>query len=231
MEAEAASDIEYFEAFDFRGRLLHAAATPLQLRYSSYQEDIVLLDPFSGDRKLYSSAGLTRSPIKLDDRLSVSSMTISFYTPNDNSFFREFLSSPRKMNYAIGSTVLVRRIYVKDGHIFQTEGALFYVREMDYKTVFSGKISAMIVESATVDSGGLTEIKVTDEWVDWSLSLNKRTYSRMCGFIFKGSQCKYQGHEPFCDKTLISCSEFGNEQNFGGFKNIDEVVRSGDAFL
>jgi lambda family phage minor tail protein L len=52
----------------------------------------------------------------------------------------------------------------------------------------------------------------------YSVMLPGRTVIRThCSWIFKGEECKYDGGETACNRTLQRCRELGNTLNYGGF--------------
>lgn len=40
---------------------------------------------------------------------------------------------------------------------------------------------------------------------------------------FKGTECKYAGDEPICDRTYERCLSLGNTDNFGGFRWLPSI--------
>lgn len=211
-ETESAAEISYVELYDFillSGQHFRFCNSDRQIRALSYEAR-----SSNASRRTYESVGITRSAINRDDALSVAVMTISVGDP-DFSVIDQVVDD---IDNIIGAQFYCRRLYYT-----QSGDAEDFSR---YRFLFRGLITGF-----SIDSKGTLTMQVSDRWFDWSLSVNRRTFNRMCGFIFKGSRCGYSGGAQFCDKTLIACASFSNSQNFGGFKNIDEISRSGVPFV
>jgi phage-related protein len=77
----------------------------------------------------------------------------------------------------------------------------------------------------------------TNEWVTFSLGLMSPTFMRFplfrtmgahCNWLFKGTECGYQGLTAECDHTLKTCQALGNSVRFGGFPGLNS---SGTRFV
>jgi phage-related protein len=86
-----------------------------------------------------------------------------------------------------------------------------------YRTVFMGYVTAVSAKEGNI------QLEIAERYHDWSRPLNKRTFAKVCSFVFKDSRCGYSGPESFCDKTLPSCEGYGNEANFGGFPDLPSL--------
>jgi phage-related protein len=86
-----------------------------------------------------------------------------------------------------------------------------------YRIVFRGYVTGVSAKEGNI------QLEIAERYHDWSMPLNKRTFSKICNFVFKDSRCGYSGSETFCDKTLPSCQGFGNSANFGGFPDLPDL--------
>jgi phage-related protein len=86
-----------------------------------------------------------------------------------------------------------------------------------YRTIFRGYVSGMSAKEGNI------QLEVAERYHDWSRPLNKRTFAKICSFVFKDSRCGYSGPETFCDKTLPACQAYGNEASFGGFPELPSL--------
>lgn len=208
---ESSDEITYFEVYDFVG----AKGSGPNLRYITYEKPLNLLKPDSGFA-YYKPAGITRTPLTREADLSVDEITITFLD-------EEFEVIDELIN---GNDNAVRNGIITCRRVYHTKDETYWANRSMYRTIFIGKI-----QSLEFTEDGVVTVQASDAWVDWRLSVNKRTFNRMCGYIFKGIRCGYSGGGTFCDKTLTQCQRYNNEDRFGGFKNIDEVVRSGVPFF
>lgn len=206
---EGASEINYFEVYDFVGAL---DRNP-QLHYITHDEPLSLWDHEYKNFIDYQPAGITRTPLNRGVDLSVNTMTVTFLDPD----FRIYRALTESQDDAVrNGKFSCRRVY------YQMNTTPDWRQKQYYRHVFVGKL-----EDYKLTEDGIISAVISDAWIDWNLSVNKRTFSRMCGYLFKGGQCKYSSGIDFCDKTLLTCEHYGNGGNFGGFKNIDEVMRGG----
>jgi len=74
-------------------------------------------------------------------------------------------------------------------------------------------------------SPGVVRIQVTSILAQWGRVSTSR-YSASCRWhIFGGSECKYTPlPEEECDRTYKTCSDYGNTDNFGGFRWLPDLV-------
>jgi phage-related protein len=75
----------------------------------------------------------------------------------------------------------------------------------------------------------VTGCQVTDDYVDWVLSMinpfNRRYplyvyLADYCPWIFKGRECKYAGAATACNKLLVTCVRYENATNYGGLYSM-----------
>lgn len=160
----------------------------------------------------YTAAPIERSQISRDKKLGVGRIKLSV---GDNNYT---IASAISKNVSIlrGAKVVIRRVY--------TDQPLDSIES--YRELFVGSVTTF-----SFNGSGVIQVEVSDRWFDWGASVNKRTYNKMCGFRFKGAQCKYAGAEGFCDKTLPRCEELGNDANFGGFPETVDVAFTGVPFI
>ncbi|MCP3943219.1 MAG: hypothetical protein GY710_17265 [Desulfobacteraceae bacterium] len=149
----------------------------------------------------YKTAPIERKAIKRDQSLQVSRCTVSAGDP-DGTLASQMANNPDLLKRA---TVIVRRTYMD---LDQNDPSA-------YRTIFRGSITNWYM----TESGNFS-MEVSDRWMDWSLPVTRRRYNKRCEFPFKGSRCGYQGSETFCDKSKTNCEAIGNENNFGGFKEV-----------
>lgn len=210
--AESGTEINFVELFDLvllSSRHLRMSNSSRNIRALNYNET-----SNSGPKNSYPATGITRSAVNRDNALSVAVMTLSVGDPN-YSIIDQVVND---IDNLIGSQFYCRRLYYSS-----SEHAEDLSR---YRQLFNG-----VVTGFSVGKKGELTLQVSDRWFDWSLSINRRTFNRMCGFIFKGDRCGYHGNANFCDKTRLACESFNNQARFGGFSNIDEVYKSGVPFV
>jgi len=160
----------------------------------------------------YIAAPISRSAMSRDKNLSVG--RIKLQIGDKGNSIAPVVS--KNVGLLRGAKVVLRRLYTNQP----------YDEIESYRELFVGSVTTF---SFTGD--GVVSVEISDRWFDWGASVNKRTYNKMCGFRFKGAQCKYAGAEGFCDKTLPRCEELGNDANFGGFPETVDVSFTGVPFV
>lgn len=65
-----------------------------------------------------------------------------------------------------------------------------------------------------------------DSTINYWMKNPKRQYSYQCGHPFKRHKCGYTGPETTCAKTLLECTNYGNNSHYGGFPEIWRQMRS-----
>ena len=160
----------------------------------------------------YSPAPINRSAMSRDKALGVGRIKLALGDRNYS------LASQLADNVDLlrGAKIVIRRLYTDQP----------YDAIESYRELFVGSVTTF-----SFTGEGVISVEVSDRWFDWGASVNKRTYNKMCGFRFKGAQCKYAGAEGFCDKTLPRCEELGNDVNFGGFPETVDVAFTGVPFV
>jgi hypothetical protein len=85
-------------------------------------------------------------------------------------------------------------------------------------TVFQGNLDSWNLDEEKIN------ITVASEMVQW----NQKTlakYSPSCRWkSFKGTECKYNGSQPDCDRTYARCEALSNTANFGGFRWLPSII-------
>ena len=160
----------------------------------------------------YLPAPISRSAMNRDKALGVGRIKLALGDRNYS------LASQLASNVDLlrGAKIVMRRLYTDQP----------YSAIESYRELFVGSVTTF-----SFTGEGVISVEVSDRWFDWGASVNKRTYNKMCGFRFKGAQCKYAGAEGFCDKTLPRCEELGNDVNFGGFPETVDVAFTGVPFV
>ncbi len=148
----------------------------------------------------YYAAPIQRERIRQNEANRINKISISIGDKNfQNS--RQFISD---ISLIKGAKVIIRR----------TSKQLDHSNPDSYKIVFRGYVTSVSA------SQGNIQLEVSERYHDWSRPLNKREFSKICNFVFKGNRCAYTGAETFCDKTLPACQAYGNEARFGGFPDL-----------
>lgn len=158
----------------------------------------------------YTAAPLKRGPIGREASQAVTRVQMGAQVTAD--VLKALSLNPGLLR---GATVVIRRTYLE----------LDQAEQNSYRTLFKG-----VVTTWESDNGGGLSIEVSDRWFDWESTVAKRLYSKNCGFQFKGARCGYSGPETFCDKSLVRCSELGNQANFGGFPAVPDLQFKGVGF-
>lgn len=87
--------------------------------------------------------------------------------------------------------------------------------------VFSGTVTEWGFSSGSIS------LRVSSIFSQWSTTTTS-TFSGSCRWrIFKGKECTYTGSETRCSRTYSQCTTYGNTDNFGGFRwvqNLEEKV-------
>ena len=66
-------------------------------------------------------------------------------------------------------------------------------------------------------------ITLVNEFILW----NKKTlrkHQSACRWPFKGAECGYSGGETWCDQSYARCVALNNEDNFGGFRWLPDLM-------
>ena len=76
------------------------------------------------------------------------------------------------------------------------------------------------IDSVQVDETSAV-FSLTTKFVIDKVAVPSRSYRRdQCQWIFAASECMYAGTAVTCIKTLVRCTELGNNSRFGGFPSI-----------
>lgn len=155
----------------------------------------------------YYAAPIKRERIKQNQSSRINKINVSLGDVNfQNS--QQFIGD---IDLVKGAKVIIRR----------TAKQLDHSDPASYKVVFEGHVTGVAANEGNI------QFEVSERYHDWSRPLNKREFSKVCNFVFKGSRCGYTGSDTFCDKTLPSCEGFGNEANFGGFPELPSLQFKG----
>ncbi len=155
----------------------------------------------------YYAAPIKREKIKQNEASRINKIKISLGDTDFNNS-RQFIGD---IDLIKGAKVIIRR----------TTRQLDHTDPASYKIVFRGYVTSVAA------SQGNIQFEVSERYHDWSRPLNKREFSKVCNFVFKGTRCGYVGQETFCDKTLPACQGYGNETNFGGFPELPSLQFKG----
>lgn len=85
--------------------------------------------------------------------------------------------------------------------------------------IFKGTIDYWNTEVGVVNLYGITKFR---DFANFTTS----KFSASCRWKkFKGTECQYTGTVTECDRTYDTCVGLGNEDNFGGFPFLPDMVR------
>jgi len=153
--------------------------------------------------KTYFAAPIQRERIRQNEAGKVNRLSLAL----GDLEFKNSQLFVGNINLVRGAKVIIRR----------TLRALDAVRPESYRIIFRGYVTGI-----SAKAGNIT-LEVSERFYDFSRPLNKREYSKVCNFVFKGPKCGYTGPETFCDKTLTQCETYGNAANFGGFPELPDL--------
>ena len=160
----------------------------------------------------YKAAPIERDKLTREGQLVVGRLRIRSGDP-DRSLAQALGGDPDLIQ---GATVIVRRYYANLDRASITS----------YRQLFHGQVT-----NFSFDEAGNLSLEVSDRWFDWAGSVNRRTYTKRCGWVFKGAQCGYTGPETWCDKSKTTCEALGNEARFGGFEDTAGLQFTGLRFV
>ena len=155
----------------------------------------------------YYAAPIQRERIRQNEANRINKIKISLGDINfQNS--QQFIADIELIK---GAKVIIRR----------TAKQMDHSDPASYKVVFRGYVTSVAA------SEGNVQFEVSERYHAWSRPLNKREFSKVCNFVFKGNRCGYVGTETFCDKTRPTCEGYGNAANFGGFPELPSLQFKG----
>ncbi len=149
---------------------------------------------------VYYAAPVRRGQIKQNESGRINKVSLSLGDVNSQSS-KQFLAD---LNLIKGAKIVIRR----------TTADLNRADPDSYRIIFRGFVTGI-----SAGEGNL-HIEIAERYHDWFRPLNKREFSKICNYVFKGPRCQYAGPETFCDKTYIACQGYGNTARFGGFPDI-----------
>ena len=148
----------------------------------------------------YYAAPIQRGQMKQNESGRINKVTLSLGDQNfQNS--KLFLAD---LSLIKGAKIVIRR----------TAADLDPASPDSYRTVFRGYVTGI-----SANEGNLS-FEIAERYHDWARPLNKREFSKICNYVFKGLRCQYAGPETFCDKTYTACQGYNNTAHFGGFPEI-----------
>lgn len=71
---------------------------------------------------------------------------------------------------------------------------------------------------------GVCRLVASSIFVQWARVTTKKIVGSCRWNIFKGIECKYAGSQTACDRTYTTCSNYGNNLNYGGFRWLPSMV-------
>lgn len=83
---------------------------------------------------------------------------------------------------------------------------------------FQGEIDSYTVDEETIKIVG------TSLFHAWGQKTMARHSSSCRWKEFKGAECAYSGGASWCDRTYGRCCEVGNQDNFGGFRFLPDLI-------
>lgn len=84
-------------------------------------------------------------------------------------------------------------------------------------TIFRGMIDSWELTDSSCTLTIVTELAL---WGKKTMRIAQAT----CPWTFKGLECAYSGSESWCNQTYMRCGVLGNQENYGGFRHINDIM-------